>query len=130
VAVPLESLELPAGWVWGSLSYGSLVGLPGWMGGLRPSDADTYGNIGLSLACSPVAAEVIQRNVQIHTELLGNDRVGVVVIGDGAAALRGEDGDEVTLMWSHGEITGMVRGSSEDFGALEDLAVAVDALLE
>ena len=134
-AVPIETVELPDGWTWSSLTA-QMDG--GWSGSIeqgRPdaevtSDLeDKTDDIYFDLECNPDPQAFLDARSRVRS--VWPDRYGdvdAVDVGDQSVAFEYANG--IGLDWAHGTIYGTVYGAdSADPAAVEDLALALDALL-
>ena len=134
-AVPVETVALPDGWTWSSLTA-QMDG--GWSGSIEkgPADADvTSGledmtdDIYFDLECNPDPQAFMDARSRARS--VWPDRYGevdTVEVGDQSIAFEYANG--IGLDWAHGMVYGTVYGAdSADPSAIEDLALALDALL-
>lgn len=120
---PIESARLPEGWKW---DYFTLEqhGAPSFQVAI---DADGFA-VSLELSCVSDPEGLLQRLEDLRIAA-DNDKIGVVIIGDESHASR-EFKDFPTIRWRHGDIVGLLRAAEDvDYGAMEEFALAVDALL-
>ena len=135
--VPLETLELPSGFAWNSLTWAK-YGVARWEGSIVDREESGVA-LDVILTCSYDAAADMARSGEIASFLGWETRLDVTLIGDESLALRDDDPDNtffgglMSIEWRDGAIIGVVndrRGADyQDFGMLEQLAQDVDALL-
>lgn len=121
--VPVETAPLPDGWQWDFFTL-ERYGAPSFQAAI---DADGFA-VNLELACVSDPEGLFVRLEELR-EVAGNAKIGVEPVGDASTAAR-EFEDFPTIRWRHHDIVGTLRACDEvDFGAMEDFAHAVDALL-
>lgn len=120
---PIETALLPDGWDWDFFTI-EQNGAPSFQ-----ADIDAGGlAVKLELSCASDPEGLFLRLEELR-EVADNDKIGVVLIGDGSMAAR-EFSDFPTIRWRHDDIVGLVRACDEvDYGDMEDFALSVDALL-
>jgi heme/copper-type cytochrome/quinol oxidase subunit 2 len=120
---PVEVAVLPVGWAWDFFTV-EPYGAPSFQASI---DAGGFA-VELELSCASDPAGLFARIEELR-EVAGNDKLGVIEIGDEAIATR-EFLDFPTIRWRHGDIVGQLRAYDEvDFGDMEAFAQAVDELL-
>jgi hypothetical protein len=120
---PVETAELPEGWAWDFFTL-ERHGAPSFEASI---DAGGYA-VNLELSCVSDPEGMFDRLEELRV-VAGNDKIGVVEIGDEALAAR-EFHDFPTIRWRHEDIVGQLRSSDGvDYGDLEVFAQRVDALL-
>ena len=135
--VPLETLELPSGFAWNSLTWAK-YGAARWEGSIIDRE-DSGVALDVVLTCSYDAAADMARSGEIASFLGWETRLDVTLIGDESLALRDDNpentffGGVMSIEWRNGAIIGVVsdrRGADDqDVGMLEQLAQDVDARL-
>jgi len=120
---PIETAELPAGWDWDFFTLEN-HGAPAFEASI---DAGGFA-VSLELSCVADPEGMFGRLEDLRL-VAGNDKIGVVEIGDASQAAR-EFSDFPTIRWRHDDIVGQVRGcDAVDYGDLEVFAQRIDELL-
>jgi len=121
--VPLETAELPPGWDWDFFTLED-HGAPAFEASI---DAGGFA-VSVELTCVSDAEGMFERIEQLRL-VAGNDKIGVIQIGDEALAAR-EFSDFPTIRWRHDDIVGKVSACEGiDYGDLEVFAQRIDELL-
>ncbi len=134
-AMPIETVELPDGWAWSSLTA-QMDG--GWSGSIEKGLPDSEGtsdfedktdDIYFDLECNPDPQAFMEARSRVRS--VWPDRYGdveAVEVGDQSVAFEYANG--IGLDWAHGMVYGTVYGAdSAGAAAIEDLALALDAVL-
>ena len=134
-AVPIETVELPDGWTWSSLTA-QMDG--GWSGSIEKGSADSEAtsdiedmtdDIYFDLECNPDPQAFMDARSRVRS--VWPDRYGdveAVEVGDQSVAFEYANG--IGLDWAHGMVYGTVYGAdSADLATIEDVALALDAVL-
>ena len=120
---PIETVELPDGWAWDFFTL-ERHGAPSFEASI---DAGGFA-VNLELSCVSDPQGMFDRLEQLRV-VAGNDKIGVVEIGDEALAAR-EFLDFPTIRWRHDDIVGQLRANEGgDYGNLEVFAQRLDELL-
>jgi hypothetical protein len=128
LAAPIEFAALPAGFRWTGIQLAFLGSL--WNAGIEgDSQSDSAS---LFMTCVEDAPLFMQRLASV-TETLGLDtEIEVVPIGDESYAIESPSRSVTELTWRHGGVIGRLLGVREagpPIGDLEDIAMAIDAVL-
>jgi hypothetical protein len=135
-AVPIETLELPEGWTWSSLTA-----LPdgGWSGSIETPKPDSEvasgfddatDDIYFAVECTPDPGAFIEARSRARDMWPDAYRdISTIEVGDSSLALQSSDGS-TGLDWANGTVYGTIHANDDaDWSAVEDFALALDALL-
>lgn len=134
-AIPIETVELPEGWTWSSLTV-QMDG--GWSGSIekRKPDSEITSEFGddsydiyFDVECNADPQAFL--DARSRSREAWPDRysdIDGLEVGDESMAFEYADG--VALDWAHGAVYGIVYGhDAADQSAVEEFALALDALL-
>ena len=120
---PIETVELPDGWAWDFFTL-ERHGAPSFEASI---DAGGFA-VNLELSCVSDPEGLFIRHEELR-QVAGNDKIGVVPIGDESLATR-EFSDFPTIRWRHEDIVGQLRAHDRvDYGDMEVFAQRIDELL-
>lgn len=123
-AAAIETVPTPPGWNTTTLR----ITAGGWNGYFDDTPADSYESVFLYLQCDFAAAGLLARMQEVREAAGDIATLAVRQIGDETVAYR--DGEDSVIDWRKGDVIGEMRiAANADFGAWEDYALAVTALL-